>query len=252
MNNYRVDRLEVRVYGNAEEMAIAAAKYAGEYLRSRLVRQGQARTIWATGSSQIRFLQHLTTLPEIEWHKLTGLHLDEYLGIDCQHRASFRRYLRDRLANKVPFAEFHYIKGNSEQPLAECDRYTRLLQVAEIDLCCLGVGENGHLAFNDPSVADFDDPYWVKLVKLDAKNRQQQYDRGDFSSLEKVPTYGFTLTLPAIFSARQCLCLACGTHKAGIIARMLKGSVSAECPASGLRDRANAILFLDRDAARLL
>ncbi|MBP0018126.1 MAG: glucosamine-6-phosphate deaminase [Cyanobacteria bacterium SBLK] len=252
MNNYQFDRLEVRVYENAEEMSIVAAKYAGEYLRSRIARQNSARVIWATGSSQIAFLEKLTKIPNISWQKITGLHLDEYLGIDREHPASFRRYLRDRLAQKVPFADFHYIEGDSEQPLRECDRYTRLLQQGEIDLCCLGVGDNGHLAFNDPWVADFDDPDWVKLVKLDPQNRQQQCDRGDFANLEAVPAYAFTLALPAIFSAQMLLCLVSGAPKAAIVAQMLTGDISPTCPASGLRDRPNAILFLDREAARLL
>lgn len=252
MNNYQFDRLGVQIYENAEEMAIAAANHAGEYLRSRLAQENSARVIWATGSSQIAFIEALIACPEIAWPKVTGLHLDEYLGIDREHRASFRRYLRDRLAAKVPLANFHYIEGDSEQPLKECDRYTRLLQQEAVDLCCLGVGDNGHLAFNDPGVADFHDPYWVKLVKLDPKNRQQQCDRGDFPNLEAVPAYAFTLTLPAIFAAQQLLCLVSGGQKAAIVAKMLTGNISPECPASGLRDRDNAILFLDREAASLL
>ncbi len=252
ITNNKFDRLVVRVYDNALEMATEAAQWAGEYLRSRIALQGRARAIWATGGSQIQFLEVLTALPEMEWQKVTSFHLDEYLGIDEDHPGSFRRYLRDRLAAKVPFARFHYLEGDSSQPLAECDRYTRLLQEAAIDLCCLGVGENGHLAFNDPGVADPRDPYWVKLVKLDRQNRQQQCDRGDFSHLEAVPTYAFTLTLPAIFAVQTLLCLVSGKHKATIVKRLLAGTISADCPASLLRDRANAILLLDRDAASLL
>ncbi|MEM9544017.1 MAG: glucosamine-6-phosphate deaminase [Cyanobacteria bacterium P01_E01_bin.42] len=252
MSNYQFDRLGVRIYENAEEMAIEAAKYTGEYLRSRITQRDRARVIWATGHSQIAFLETLITLPGIPWQKIAGLHLDEYLGIAGEHPASFRRYLRDRLATKVPFADFYYIEGDSEQPLRECDRYGRLLREEEIDLCCLGVGDNGHLAFNDPDVADFHDPDWVKLVKLDPRNRQQQCDRGDFPNLEAVPAYAFTLTLPAIFAAQKLLCLVSGANKAAIVAQMLTGKISPECPASGLRDRDNATLFLDWEAARLL
>ncbi|WP_204102552.1 MULTISPECIES: glucosamine-6-phosphate deaminase [Spirulina sp. CCY15215] len=248
----QIDRLAIRVYENAEEMSTDAAKLAGDYLRSRISRQRRARVIWATGSSQIRFLEGLTALQGIEWEKVTSFHLDEYLGIEGEHPASFRHYLRDRLAQKVSFANFHYLEGDSEQPVAECDRYTRLLQAGAIDLCCLGVGENGHLAFNDPGVAEFNDPYWVKLVKLDAKNRQQQCDRGYFAALDKVPAYAFTLTLPAISAAQKLFCLVPGQQKAAIVKQMLEGAIDTNCPASWLRDRANAILFLDRESARLL
>jgi glucosamine-6-phosphate deaminase len=148
--------------------------------------------------------------------------------------------------------EFHYIEGDAIEPLVECDRYTKLLQAQPIDLCCLGVGENGHLAFNDPAVADVNDPYTLKLVKLDNVNRQQQVNTGYFPNLESVPQYAFTLTLPMICSAKKIICLAQGKRKAKIVKQMLEGDVTTDCPASILRTQQQATLFLDVDSAALV
>src|ERR671932_226042 len=249
---FPVDALSVRVYNSSCELAQDAALLAQNYLQSLIAQQGAASVILATGNSQIQFLEALKGFGGVDWSRVTFFHLDEYLGIDADHPASFRRYLRDRVEKWVNPLQFHYIEGDAQQPLAECDRYTKLLRAQPIDLCCLGVGENGHLAFNEPSVADFNDPHSVKLVKLDKSTRQHPVKGGDFPHLEAVPQYAFTLTIPMICSAKKMLCLAPSERKRYAVYKMLQGAISTKYPASVLRTQAQATLFLDIDSAREL
>ncbi|MBD2182917.1 glucosamine-6-phosphate deaminase [Planktothrix sp. FACHB-1355] len=252
VKTFRVDALSVRVYDSQATMAQDLAQLAQDYLQNLLAQQGSATVILATGNSQIEFLDALIVKGGVDWTKITLFHLDEYLGIDREHPASFRRYMRDRVENRVNPAAFHYIEGDTMEPLKECDRYTRLLQAQPIDLCCLGVGENAHLAFNEPSVASFDETRLIKLVKLDEKTREQQVNEGHFPNLSAVPQYAFTLTIPMIFSARKIFCLAPEERKAAPVRDMLKGEISTAIPASVLRRHEQAILFLDVDSASLL
>ncbi len=249
---FKVDALSVRSYLLFTDMAIDAARLAGKYLQDCLSYQDNARVILATGTTQIKFLEALITLGGIDWSRIVFFHLDEYLGIEENHIGSFRRYLRDRVENVLKPKAFHYIQGDTIQPLDECDRYTKLLQEKPIDLCLLGIGENGHLAFNEPSIADFNDTKAIKLVKLDNSTRQQQVNQGYFSQLDAVPQYAFTLTIPTICTAKKIFCMANGDRKSYIVKEMLKGEISPKCPASVLRYQANATLFLDAGAANLL
>lgn len=248
----RVDDLTVQIYNSEAEMAQDVAEIAHQYLQYVLKEKDAATVLLATGNSQIKFLDALIALGGVDWSRITLFHLDEYMGISADHSASFRRYLRERVEQRVQPKKFHYIEGDAMQPLVECDRYTKLLQAQPIDLCCLGVGENGHLAFNDPAVADFNDPYILKLVKLDAVNRQQQVNTGYFPNLENVPQYAFTVTIPMICSAKKILCLAPTQRKAKIVKQMLQADITTDCPASFLRKQAQATLFLDVDSASLL
>ncbi|PMB06100.1 glucosamine-6-phosphate deaminase [Fischerella thermalis CCMEE 5198] len=249
---FRVDELNVQIYRGETELAQNVAEIAQNYLRDVLQQNGKAFVLLATGNSQIKFLDALIALDGIDWQRVTCFHLDEYLGISAAHAASFRRYLRERFHNRVNLKEFHYIEGDTLEPILECDRYSKLLQAQAIDLCCLGVGENGHIAFNDPSVANFQDRYSVKLVKLDQLNQKQQVKQGHFPSLEAVPKYAFTVTIPTICSAKKILCLAPGSHKAKIVQKMLQGDISTDCPVSVLRQYSQTTLFLDEDSASLL
>jgi glucosamine-6-phosphate deaminase len=248
---FQVDALSVRVYSQEVEMAQNAAQIAQSYLQERIRYQGAATVILATGNSQIRFLDALIALGGLDWSKITFFHLDEYLGIDAHHPASFRRYLRDRVEKRVQPKQFYYLEGDTLQPLDECDRYTQLLNAQPIDLCCLGIGENGHLAFNDPSVARFDDPYGVKLVKLEESCRQQQVNEGHFPALEAVPQYAFTITIPMLCSAHRILCLAPEKRKASIVQQELQAAITTTIPASILRKQPQATLFLDAESASL-
>jgi glucosamine-6-phosphate deaminase len=249
---FRVDSLLVQVYHSEADMAQDVAEIAHQYLQYVLKWQQTATVLLATGNSQIKFLQALLGLGKIDWSRIICFHLDEYLGISAENPASFRHYLRQRVENLVLPKQFHYIEGDSLQPLMECDRYSKLLQAQPIDLCCLGLGENGHIAFNEPAVANFQDPYKVKLVKLDQANRQQQFHQGHFPTMESVPQYAFTVTIPTICAAKQIICLAPEKRKAKVVKEMLQGSISTDCPASFLRHQPQATLFLDGDAASLL
>lgn len=251
-NFFRVDDLLVQIYNSEVEMAQNVAEIAQKYLQDVLTQQDTAAVLLATGNSQLKFLDALTALDGVDWSRITLFHLDEYLGITAEHTASFRRYMQERVEKQVNPKKFHYIEGDTLQPVAECDRYTKLLQAQPIDLCCLGIGENGHLAFNDPSVANFQDPYSVKLVKLDTVNRQQQVSTGHFPNLETVPQYAFTLTIPMICSAKKILCLAPEKRKARMVKEILQRSISTDYPASILRQQPQATLFLDVNSASLL
>ncbi|HEY9694133.1 MAG TPA: glucosamine-6-phosphate deaminase [Oculatellaceae cyanobacterium] len=252
VKTFPVDALSVRVYQQESDLADDAAQIVHEHLKDKIAENGSAAVILATGNSQIRFLKALIDLGGVDWSKITLFHLDEYLGIDGNHSASFRRYLRERVEKLVKPKHFHYIEGDALQPLAECDRYTKLLQTQPIDLCCLGVGENGHLAFNDPSVANFNDRYSVKLVKLEDSCRLQQVNEGHFPNLEAVPQYAFTLTISQICAANKIICLAPEKRKATVIKEMLQSEISTNIPASILRKQPQATLFLDDDSASYL
>jgi glucosamine-6-phosphate deaminase len=248
----QIDSLPVRIYKTQEDLARDVAGIAHEYLTDVLGRKGSAAVILATGNSQIKFLEQLIALPAIDWSRITLFHMDEYLGIDANHTASFRRYMRERVEQRVKPGVFHYIQGDAALPLDECDRYARLLEAQPIDLCCLGIGENGHLAFNDPPVADFNDRHKVKIVQLDRACRQQQANEGHFPNIAAVPQYAFTLTIPTLCSAAKMLCVAPEKRKAKAVFDTLRGPISTACPASFLRKQAHAALFLDSESASLL
>ena len=208
IKTFSVDALAVRIYASQPEMANDVAHFAQKQLQSTLAAKSSAAMILATGNSQIQFLENLIALGGIDWSKITLFHMDEYLGIDPGHRASFRRYMREKVESRVNPKHFHYLEGDTLLPVEECERYTRLLRAQEIDLCCLGIGENGHLAFNDPPVANFSDPHFVKLVKLDDACKMQQVRQGHFPDIESVPPYAYTLTIPTLCAAKKMICKA--------------------------------------------
>lgn len=252
LRTFRAEALDVRVYAGRADLSEAVAHEVRDHLAAALAAQGAAAAILATGNSQIQFLARLAALGGVDWSRVTLFHMDEYLGISGDHPASFRRYLRERVETLVKPKVFHYLAGDALLPLDECRRYADLLRAQPIDLCCLGIGENGHLAFNDPPVADFDDPHLVKLVKLDDACKTQQVKEGHFPDLAAVPPYAYTLTIPALCSARRMLCLAPETRKARPVKDALHGPVSPACPASILRRQPHASLLLDVDSAALL
>jgi glucosamine-6-phosphate deaminase len=249
--SFYVDDLLVQIYKSEAEMALDAAEIVQKYLGYLLQKQDTIALLLATGNSQLKFLDALINLGGVDWSRIILFHLDEYLGISADHPASFRRYLRERVEQRVFPQKFHYIEGDALEPIAECDRYTKLLKTQPIDLCLLGVGDNGHLAFNDPTVADFQDIASVKLVKLDKINRQQQVNTGYFHNLEAVPQYAFTVTIPMICTAKKIICLAPNQRKAKIVKEILHGYITTNCPASILRTQPQASLFLDINSAQL-
>lgn len=252
VKTFQADALSVRVFPDQPSLAADAASAAAVHLRETITRQGSAAVIFASAASQIQFLDTLTTLPGIEWSRVTLFHMDEYLGITATHPASFRCFLRERVEQRVKPRAFHYLAGEAEQPLDEMDRYAGLLAAQPIDLCCLGIGENGHLAFNDPPVADFDDRRRVKLVKLDEACRRQQVGEGAFPDLAAVPQFAYTLTIPALCAARRMICVVPERRKAAAVREALRGSISTACPASILRRQSHCTLYLDADSAGLI
>ncbi len=249
LRTFQVDALQVEVYRDEAAIVSHLVPHTQSYLNGVIDRQGSAAAILASGASQVKLLKDLTTFGEIDWGRISLFHLDEYLGIGGTHPASFQLFMRELVAQKVAVRKFNYLNGDTVEPIAECDRYDRLLSAQSIDLCFLGIGETGHIAFNDPEVADFSDRYPVKLVKLADKSRQQQVNTGFFDRIEAVPQYALTLTLPTICQAKQISCLAMGERKAAIVNTMLTGEVSTTCPASILRNHPGATLYLDEAAA---
>ena len=249
---FEVESLRVVVGCDLEGMAALAAREAAGILREALQRQPEARAIFASAASQARFLDRLVVEPDVDWSRVVCFHMDEYLGIESSHPASFRRFLEERLVRRVRPARFHTLAGEADEPVAECERYARLVTEAAMDLCVLGIGENGHLAFNDPHVARFDDPQIVKIVRLDEACRRQQVGEGAFPALEAVPQFAYTLTVPTLCAAGRMVCVVPEGRKAGAVQRALEGELTPACPASVLRRQAHAALYLDPDSAGLL
>ena len=250
--DFRVDSLGVQIYNSEAELALSAASIVQKHLQQILQQKQSAAVLFATGNSQLKFLDALTSSNNIDWSRIICFHLDEYLGISANNSSSFRYYLRERVEKRILPQQFHYIEGDTLEPLKECDRYSKLLTAQPIDLCLLGIGENGHLAFNEPTVADFNDPYIVKLVKLDSVNHQQQVNQGHFPNIESVPKYAFTLSIPIICAAKKIICLAPGKGKAKVVKQLLEANITEEFPASILRKQSQANLLLDTDAASLI
>jgi glucosamine-6-phosphate deaminase len=252
MQNLRVEALQVEVHASHEVMAEAAAKVAAGWLTEVVAHRGQARVIFASAASQVQFLDRLIAQPGVDWSRVICFHMDEYLGIEAGHPASFRRFLQERLVDRVRPKAFHTLVGEADEPLRECERYGELIRQAPIDLCVLGIGENGHVAFNDPPVADFDDPWVVKLVQLDEACRRQQVGEGAFPALEAVPRFAYTLTVPTLCGARRMICVVPEQRKAAAVRGALLGPIATACPASVLRRQAHATLYLDAESASLL
>lgn len=243
---FNIDQLHISIH--ADDMAQAATTFVLQTIQQAIAQRGTARVIFATGNSQLDFLQHLVRDTTIDWSRVTAFHLDEYLGLPPTHPASFRLYLNQRLFSQLPFGAVHLLNGDAGDPQAECERYTALLAEAPIDLACIGIGENGHLAFNDPP-ADFETPELVHIVTLDAACRRQQVGEGHFPDINAVPAQAITLSIPAIMTAQTISCVVPEARKAEAIQRALYEPISPDCPASILRQHENARLFLDQGSA---
>jgi glucosamine-6-phosphate deaminase len=253
----KVEELTIQTYPDLTALIDDTVDRLHQYLQQKIAQQGQATVILASGSSYLQFLKAFTVNPQtvnpqLDWSKITCFHLDEYLGIEADHPASFQSYMRELVLDRVPLKQFHFLNSATLEPLKECHRYGTLLAAQPIDLCLLGIGDNGHIAFNDPSVADFADPEPVKIVKLAEKSRQQQVDVGFFTEISQVPQYAMTLTIPTICRAQQIYCLATGQRKASIVQQLLQSPIDPKLPATILRKQSQATLLLDAAAASLV
>ena len=199
----------------------------------------------ATGASQFTFIDAFKKDTSLDWSCISVFHLDDYKGMPEDHPASFRRYLRERILDEVKPGAVYFLEGDAKDVDRELERYEELLRSHPIDVACIGIGENGHIAFNDPHVADFEDRYWVKIVELDEDCRRQQYGEGWFESLDDVPRSALTLTIPAILGSKTISCAVPDSRKANAVYNTLYGPISTDCPASILRTHSDATLFLD-------
>ena len=241
--------IKLEIYRTGKAAGEAAAQAAADELR-RLENLGrEIGVIFATGVSQLDALDALTSTPGLPWPHIVGFHMDEYVGLDENHPASFRRYLRERLTGRVSMHKFFEMDGNPESIDSFSRDYIRSLEAANPQLCLLGIGENGHLAFNDPGEADFNDPLPIKVVTLDDACRRQQVSEGWFASQEEVPRQALTLTIPTLFRVPKLIVSVPGSRKATAIRRTLEDPISTSCPSTILRTHPDVTIYLDADSA---
>lgn len=247
VSEFNVDFMRVLVTSDRAELGVLAAKAVAGRMRELLATQAQIRMVFAAAPSQNEFLAALSIEPNLDWNRVAAFQMDEYIGLSADHPASFAHYLMTHLFNRVRPGEV-YLMDALQSPDDECQRYSGLIAAAPIDIVCLGIGENGHLAFNDPGVADFNDPLPMKTVVLDDTCRLQQVHDGCFPTIEAVPTTALTLTIPTLLSARTLFCVVPGPTKRTAVRRTLQDTISPDCPATILRTHRDCHLFLDCDA----
>lgn len=246
-----VDFAQLSIYSSQEELGRAAAQRAAQLIQQAVEERGRARIIGATGNSQIAFVEALVTEP-IDWTKVELFHMDEYIGISGDHPSSFRYWIRTRISDRVHPHVTHYLEGDAADIEAEVKRYSKLLLDAPVDLAFVGIGENGHIAFNDPPVADFNDPLTVKVVTLDEACRRQQAGEGHFPDIDSVPKQAMTITCTGLFRAKHWICCVPEKRKASAVRNAMEGPISEHCPASLIRNHPSAHVYLDRESASLL
>lgn len=251
IRGFQVEKLTVKVFDTKEALGKAAAQAAAEHLTTLQKRDEYINLLFSTGASQFALVDGLRE-QTIEWGQIHGFHLDEYKSMSADHPASFRLWLRERIEQAFKPARFSYIEGDANDAEQECNRYSQLIAANPIDLAFIGIGENGHIAFNDPPVADFNDPKLVKVVLLDEDCRKQQLGEGWFPTLEDVPKEALTLTIPGILRSEVIISVVPDKRKANAVKNALTGPITTACPASILRTHANATLYLDQDSASLL
>lgn len=248
------ENLKVKIFETRSEMGADAAEVIGEKINELLQKKEYINIVFAAAPSQNDFLASLRK-KDIEWSRINAFHMDEYIGLDKKAPQLFGNYLKDQLFGKVDFKEVYYLNGDAESPELECQRYAELLKKYPTDIVILGIGENTHIAFNDPHVADFNDPKIVKIVDLDEKNRNQQVDPEDeicFKKIEEVPTHAITLTVPALFKATYAYAIAPGKNKAEAIYHTLEDPIQEKFPSTILRKHPNAMLYIDKASASQL
>jgi glucosamine-6-phosphate deaminase len=243
----QVDNLQISLYENRQQMGEAAAQQVADRIRALLQEREQVNVIFAAAPSQNEFLAALSA-QQLDWSRVNAFHMDEYVGLDKNAPQRFGNFLNDRLFAKVPFRTVHYLDGNVPAE-DECRRYAALLKEYPTDITCMGIGENTHIAFNDPYIADYNDPLKVKQIELDLASRQQQVNDGCFKTLEQVPTHALTLTVPALLQAAYVYCMVPGSNKAPAVYHTLHEDISEVHPSTFLRRHPHAVLFLDKDSA---
>ncbi len=245
------DELTVKVYDGREEMGKDAAEDIAACIKTLLKEKSEINMIFAAAPSQNDVLYSLCERDDIEWQRINAFHMDEYIGLDVAAPQRFSNFLKEHIFSKKPFKSVNLIDCTGS-PEAESERYGDLLKQYPTDIVCMGIGENGHIAFNDPHVADFHDPKMAKPVKLDEICRMQQVNDGCFATIDEVPEYALTLTIPTLIRAPHLFCVVPCTTKAQAVKNTVEGEISESCPASILRTQKGAILYCDKDSAALL
>ena len=252
MRAYKVDKLTVEIYENRTLMGEASARDIKAKIAELLAKKKEINMIFAAAPSQNDVLKSLVEDKEIEWNRVNAYHMDEYIGLDKNAPQGFGNFLKEHIFGLVPFKSVNYIDITTTDPEKEAERYGKLLDENPTDIVIMGIGENGHIAFNDPPVADFNDKKTVKPVQLDEICRQQQVNDGCFASIDKVPTHAMTLTVPTLVRAPYLFCIVPAPTKAKAVYETLNGSIDEHCPASILRTHENAKLYLDNESSKLL
>ncbi|MBR2870882.1 MAG: glucosamine-6-phosphate deaminase [Clostridia bacterium] len=252
MKSFYKDKLKVNVYENRVLMGEDAAKDIKNTIINLLMAKAEINMIFAAAPSQNDMLKALVNDKDIEWNRINAFHMDEYIGLDKDAPQAFGNFLKDHIFGLVPFKSINYIDVSATDPEKESQRYAKILADNPTDIVVMGIGENGHIAFNDPPVADFNDKFAVKPVKLDEVCRQQQVNDGCFASIEKVPTHAITLTVPTLVKAPYLFCVVPAKTKANAVYQTINGEIGEHCPATVLRTQENAILYLDSDSASKL
>lgn len=247
MKEITKDKLKVRIFDDRPSLGAAAAEDITQKIKNILDTKEYANIVFASAPSQNEFLAELSGKP-VEWSRINAFHMDEYVGLPSDAPQGFGTFLKERLFDKVTCREVHYINGNTD-PEAECDRYAALLQKYPTDIVCFGIGENTHLAFNDPHVADFNDPKIVKVVDLDHDCRVQQVNDGCFSTIDEVPTHAITITIPALFKTRSAIAVVPGKLKANAIYHTLNSEIGEQYPSTILRMHPDTTLYIDVNSA---
>lgn len=248
LKEFNKEKLTVKVSDTREAMGALAAEEIGKKIVELQQEKEEINIIFAAAPSQNEVLENLIKNPDIDWTKINGFHMDEYIGLPSEAPQLFSNFLRERLFDRVPFRAVYYINGGAADIESECERYTKLLKEHPVDMVCLGIGENGHIAFNDPGVAKFDDAKVIKRAKLDEVCRQQQVNDGCFGQLSEVPTEALTLTIPTLMGGGYLFCSVPAKTKAKAVCAMVNGAVTEMCPASILRTHDSAVLYCDKDS----
>lgn len=248
---FKQDKLIVEIFETRDDMGKAAAKDISECIKKLLSKKSEINIIFAAAPSQNDMLAHLCEKEGIDWERINAFHMDEYIGIKADAPQRFGNFLKEHIFSKKPFKSISYINTESADVEYECKRYAELILKNKPDIVLMGIGENGHIAFNDPHIADFEDKELVKAVSLDDMCRMQQVNDGCFKSIDDVPRYAITLTIPALMSAEYKFCVVPSATKANAVKDTLIGDINEKCPASILRTKENTILYCDSDSAKL-
>jgi glucosamine-6-phosphate deaminase len=252
VKSFNVEKLSVKAFDTRKAMGKCAVEDAVKIIRELLKEKKELNFIFAAAPSQNELLESLSLYKDIEWERINAFHMDEYAFLDYNAPQRFGNFLKEKIFSKVNFKSVNYIDGNSMDLEKECKRYGKLLEDNIPDIVFMGIGENGHIAFNDPSVASFKDKYLVKVVELDAKCRNQQVNDKCFSTIDDVPKHALTLTIPILTSAKYIYCVVPGDTKSEAVKNTLEGEINENCPASILRTHDNAVLYIDENSGKFV